>query len=123
MMADPTLLQMKYARIVNEFAMIADISWETALDYFYHSATYELIREGIYDLHCHSDGYLAELLLEEYKLDDKERDKRLKALNEMTEAEFNARMAKGYTEAIHGECVSAEEAFEELLRELRSENS
>ena len=87
-MADPILLQMKYARIVEEFGKIANISWETALDFFYHSATYELIREGISDLHCHSDGYLAELLLEEYKLDDAEREKRLKALDEMTEAEF-----------------------------------
>lgn len=118
MMADPILLQMKYARIVEEFGKIANISWETALDFFYHSATYELIRKGISDLHCHSDGYLAELLLEEYKLDDAEREKRLKAIDEMTEAEFNARMAKGYTEAIHDECVSVEEAFEKLLQEI-----
>lgn len=55
-MADPILLQMKYARVVEEFGKIANISWETALDFFYHSATYELIREGISDLHCHSDG-------------------------------------------------------------------
>ena len=35
-MADPILLQMKYARIVEEFGKIANISWETALDFFYH---------------------------------------------------------------------------------------
>jgi len=120
MMANQTLLQMKYARIVEAFSRIAGISSEAALDFFYHSATYELIREGVSDLHCHSDEYLADMLFEEYKLDHAERKKRLKALDEMTEAEFNARMAKGYTEAIHDECVSAEEAFEKLLQEISS---
>ena len=88
MMANQTLLQMKYARIVEAFSRIAGISSEAALDFFYHSATYELIREGVSDLHCHSDEYLADMLFEEYKLDHAEREKRLKALDEMTEAEF-----------------------------------
>ncbi len=66
MTANPVLLQIKYARVVQEFAEIAGISPEAALDYFYRSSTYQLIREGVSDMHCMSDGYLAEELLEEY---------------------------------------------------------
>ena len=67
MTANPVLLQMKYARIVQEFAGIANLSIDAALDFFYHSTTYQLIRDGVSDLHCMSDGYLAEELLDEYK--------------------------------------------------------
>lgn len=31
-----------------------------ALDFFYHSTTYDLISNGISDMHCMSDGYLAD---------------------------------------------------------------
>ena len=58
---------MKYARVVQEFAEIANLTIDAALDFFYHSTTYQLIREGVSDLHCMSDGYLAEELLDEYK--------------------------------------------------------
>ena len=34
---------------------------------FYHSKIYRLISEGVSDLHCMSDGYLAEELVDEYK--------------------------------------------------------
>ena len=37
------------------------------MDFFYHSKEYELIREGVSDLHCMSEGYLAEELEEEFK--------------------------------------------------------
>ena len=67
MTANPVLLQMKYARVVQEFAEIANLTIDAALDFFYHSTTYQLIREGVSDLHCMSDGYLAEELLDEYK--------------------------------------------------------
>ena len=39
---------------------------EKALDFFYHSETYQLIRDGVSDMHCMSDAYLAEVLEQEY---------------------------------------------------------
>ncbi len=34
---------------------------------FYHSKIYRLVSEGVSDLHCMSDEYLAEELVDEYK--------------------------------------------------------
>ena len=62
---------MKYARIVQEFAEIANISVDDTLDFFYHSTTYQLIHDGVSDMHCMSDNYLAEELLEEYHKQEK----------------------------------------------------
>ena len=42
-MANKTLLEMKYARIVSIFAKLANISASKALRFFYHSNTYKLI--------------------------------------------------------------------------------
>ena len=67
MIANPILLQMKYARIIDIFAKKAGISLEKALDFFYNSKEYDLINEGIADLHCMSDDYLADDLLKELK--------------------------------------------------------
>ena len=63
MKANQTILQMKYARIVKLFAEQAGISYEDALGKFYDSTTFELISNGIADMHCFSDEYLAEELL------------------------------------------------------------
>jgi hypothetical protein len=63
MQANPILLQRKYARIVKLFAEQTGLTYEQALDFFYNSKTYELISEGIADMHCLSDEYLAEELL------------------------------------------------------------
>ncbi|MBO7199930.1 MAG: DUF3791 domain-containing protein [Bacteroidales bacterium] len=63
MQANQTILQMKYARIVKLFAEQAGISYEDALGKFYDSTTFELISNGIADMHCFSDEYLAEELL------------------------------------------------------------
>lgn len=68
MQANPTLLRMKYARVVALFAEKAGLSLEDALDKFYSSKTYELVSEGVSDMHCMSDGYLADELLIEYGL-------------------------------------------------------
>ena len=65
MMADRVLLQRKYARVVEEFSRRAGLSLRQALDVFYQSTTYHEMREGISDMHCRSDGYLAEELLRE----------------------------------------------------------
>lgn len=62
MEADKTLLQMKYARIVKLFAEQTGMSYIDALGVFYASVTYRLISEGVADLHCRSDEYLAEEL-------------------------------------------------------------
>ena len=53
-------------RGVELFAEKMGISVETALGIFYHSQLYQLISEGISDMHCMSDGYLAEELEIEY---------------------------------------------------------
>lgn len=67
MEADKTLLQMKYSRVVAMFAAQQGISVEDALDFFYHSETYQELREGIADLHCRSDQYVADELALEYR--------------------------------------------------------
>ena len=81
MQANPTILQMKYARIVKLFAEQAGLSYEEALGKFYDSTTYDLeealgkfydsttydlISNGIADMHCFSDEYLADELLIEF---------------------------------------------------------
>ena len=67
MLADKTLLQMKYARVVALFAAQHGLSLEDALDFFYHSETYQELREGIADLHCRSDQYVTDELAIEYR--------------------------------------------------------
>lgn len=42
MKANRTLLQMKYARIISEFAKKSGLSTKEAMDFFYHSKEYEL---------------------------------------------------------------------------------
>jgi len=69
MEADKTLLQMKYSRVVALFAEQQGISMEDALDFFYHSEIYQELREGIADLHCRSDQYVADELAAEYRGD------------------------------------------------------
>ena len=58
---------MKYARIVALFAKEAGMALEDALSFFYDSDTYKLISEGVADMHCRSDEYLADELMLEYK--------------------------------------------------------
>ena len=55
MEANPTLLRMKYGRIVDLYAKRAGITYEEALQHWYNSITYELVRQGISDMHCMSD--------------------------------------------------------------------
>ena len=68
MQANPILLQRKYARIVKLFAEQAGLTYEQALDFFYNPKTFELISEGVADMHCLSEEYLAEeLIIEQNK--------------------------------------------------------
>ena len=67
MMANPILLQKKYARVIECFAEQQRISLDAALDLFYRSEVYQLMRDGVSDMHCMSDLYLAEELKLEYE--------------------------------------------------------
>lgn len=66
MTANPILLQKKYSRIIEQFAKKRGISLDDALNFFYHSEVYPLLRDGVSDMHCMSDAYLVEELEREY---------------------------------------------------------
>ena len=66
MTANPILLQKKYSRVIECFAKQQGLSLDAALEFFYHSQVYQLIREGVSDMHRMSDEYLAEELEQEY---------------------------------------------------------
>ena len=68
MTANPILLQKKYARVIECFAKQQGLSLDEALGLFYHSEVYQLIRDGISDMHCMSDAYLADELEQEYQM-------------------------------------------------------
>ena len=52
MEANKILLQRKFARIIDNLAKEAHITEEEAMGLFYTSKTYQLISQGISDLHC-----------------------------------------------------------------------
>lgn len=56
----------KYSRVIELFAERQNISLDEALRIFYESELYQLISNGISDMHCMSDVYLAEDLEQEY---------------------------------------------------------
>ena len=68
MTANPILLQKKYSRVNECFAKQQGLSLDAALNFFYHSEVYQLIRDGISDMHCMSDAYLADELEQEYQM-------------------------------------------------------
>ena len=67
MTANPILLQKKYSRVIECFAKQHGLSLDAALDFFYRSEVYQLIRDGVSDMHCMSDEYLADELILEYQ--------------------------------------------------------
>ena len=67
MTATPILLQKKYSRVIECFARQQGLSLDAALNFFYHSETYQLMRDGVSDMHCMSDEYLADELILEYQ--------------------------------------------------------
>ena len=67
MTANPILLQKKYSRVIDSFAKQQGLSLDAALDFFYHSHVYQLLRDGVSDMHCMRDAYLAEELKQEYE--------------------------------------------------------
>ena len=65
MTADKTILGIKYASVINELSTLLNIDLAKAMDRFYKSYTYQEMREGISDMHCRSDEYLAEEIARE----------------------------------------------------------
>lgn len=61
------ILEAKYARIINEISNMYSVSIEKAIDIFYNSPLLALLEEGVADLHCRSDKYLAEEIWREYQ--------------------------------------------------------
>jgi hypothetical protein len=66
MEANKILLQSLYKKIILEFSSRTDKNLEESMTYFYTSLIYELISEGVSDLHCRGAKYLAEELMLEY---------------------------------------------------------
>ena len=62
MIANRTLIGHKCANVINTYAEFMGIPLRQAFDVFYKSNLYNEIRYGISDMHCRSDGYLAEEL-------------------------------------------------------------
>lgn len=54
------ILEAKFARIISEISKMYNVSLDDAMDMFYNSETMQLIEEGVADLHCLSEKYLAE---------------------------------------------------------------
>lgn len=67
MNANPILLQKKYARVVEKLAQKLGLTLDETLEFFYHSFVYVLMSEGVSDMHCMSDDYLVDELVDEYK--------------------------------------------------------
>jgi len=66
MKADKAVLQLTYSSVIETFAKTGNISLREALNFFYKSQIYIEMREGISDMHCRSENYLAAELMQEY---------------------------------------------------------
>ena len=71
MTANRTLIAHKLAGVIKAYAGFANVSLREAFDVFYKSNLYVEIVNGISDMHCRSDGYLAEDLLLEVRSNNK----------------------------------------------------
>jgi hypothetical protein len=65
MIANRTLVGHKCSGVIKAYAGYAGIPLREAFDVFYKSNLYIEITNGISDMHCRSDGYLAEELQQE----------------------------------------------------------
>lgn len=66
MEANRVLLQSLYKKIIMEFSKVTGKGLEESMRYFYNSTTYDLISNGIGDMHCRGVIYLTDELLIEY---------------------------------------------------------
>lgn len=57
----------KCARIIIALSELYGVPLQEAADIYYQSETASLIEEGVADLHCRSDKYLATEVWSEYK--------------------------------------------------------
>ncbi len=62
MEANIHLMRMMYARVIMTFAQMMSMDPLKASYYFYNSQLFELLQDGVADLHCRSERYLAEEL-------------------------------------------------------------
>ena len=65
------IIQAKNARIIAILADRFDGSIDKAMEVFYNSVTAQMIQDGVADLHCRSDHYLADEIYREYGADKK----------------------------------------------------
>lgn len=68
MEANKVLLQKMYTKIIMEFSRETGKDLLESMDYFYNSVTYDLIRNGVSDIHCRGYRYLSDELMLEYNL-------------------------------------------------------
>lgn len=54
------ILEAKFSRIISEISEMYHLPLKTAMEMFYDSDTMKLMEDGVADLHCRSDKYLAE---------------------------------------------------------------
>ncbi len=57
----------KCANVIMSLSELYELSIQEATDIFYRSESAGLIEDGVADLHCRSDKYLAELVWEEFQ--------------------------------------------------------
>ncbi len=56
------ILDMKISNIIQKYAERYHVSLKEAVETYYNSETARLVEERIADMHCRSDGYLADEL-------------------------------------------------------------
>lgn len=61
------LRAMKIANIITSICDLYKVSLKDATDIYYSSTTSDFVEEGVADLQCRSDKYLATLAWEEYR--------------------------------------------------------
>ncbi len=66
MVANKILLQSLYKNIILEFSKRTNKDLEDSMNYFYESQLYQLVSEGVGDLHCKGVKYLTDELVLEY---------------------------------------------------------
>ena len=70
MKADCAILLLTYSGVIETFSQMGNIPLRDAFDKFYQSQIYLEMRDGVSDLHCRSEKYLAEDLMQEYGMGD-----------------------------------------------------
>lgn len=57
----------KCARVIEAISSMFEVPLQEAADIYYQSDTASLIEDGVADLHCRSDKYLASVIWEEHE--------------------------------------------------------